>query len=49
MTLTDFRSAYFAHELTKRCSSDSLERLAGTRVDAQVGTYSHPMWTPFRT
>ncbi len=41
MTLTDFHAKYFAHELTKRCSSDSLEKLAGALVDAQVDLNPH--------
>ena len=41
MKTTDFHSAYFAHELTKRCSSDSIERLAGALVDAQVDLNPH--------
>jgi adenine-specific DNA-methyltransferase len=35
MHLTDYHAKYFAHELTKRCPSDSTEKLAGTLVDAQ--------------
>jgi adenine-specific DNA-methyltransferase len=35
MQLTDFHAKYFAHELTKRCPSDSAEKLAGALVDAQ--------------
>lgn len=31
MSLTDYHAKYFAHELTKRCSSDSLEKLAGQK------------------
>src|SRR5436190_15442472 len=34
--LTDYLAKYFAHELTKRCASDSVEKLAGALVDAQV-------------
>jgi len=41
MRLTDFHAKYFAHELTKRCSSESLEKLAGTLVDAQVDLNPH--------
>jgi hypothetical protein len=41
MTLTDFHSACFAHELTKRCASDSIEKLAGALVDAQVDLNPH--------
>ena len=41
MTLTDFHLAYFAHELTKRCPADSLEKLAGTLVDVQVDANPH--------
>jgi len=41
MKTTDFHSAYFAHELTKRCSSDSIEKLAGALVDAQVDLNPH--------
>jgi hypothetical protein len=36
MHLTDYHAKYFAHELTKRCASDSMEKLASTLVDAQV-------------
>ena len=41
MPLTDFHAKYYAHELSKRCSSDSLEKLAGTLVDAQVDLNPH--------
>jgi hypothetical protein len=36
MHLTDYHAKYFAHELTEGCASDSLEKLAGVLVDAQV-------------
>jgi len=35
MNITDYHAKYFAHELTKRCSSDSLEKLAGAVAGAQ--------------
>lgn len=41
MNLTPYHTKYFAHELTKRCSSDSIEKLAGTLVDAQVDLNPH--------
>jgi adenine-specific DNA-methyltransferase len=41
MNLTDYHAKYFAHELTKRCSSDSVEKLAGALVDAQVDLNPH--------
>src|ERR671925_485809 len=41
MPLTDYHAKYFAHELTKRCSSDSTEKLAGAPVDAQVELHPH--------
>ena len=41
MQLTDYHAKYFAHELTKRCSSDSIEKLAGALVDAQVDLNPH--------
>ncbi|MGH9429711.1 MAG: DEAD/DEAH box helicase, partial [Terriglobia bacterium] len=41
MNLTDYHAKYFAYELTKRCSSDSLEKLAGALVDAQVDLNPH--------
>ena len=40
-TLTDYHAKYFAHELTKRCSSDSLEKLAGAVASAQVDLNPH--------
>src|SRR5689334_18626119 len=41
MTLTAYHAKYFAHELTKRCPSDSVEKLAGALVDAQVDLNPH--------
>src|SRR5262245_13669478 len=41
MHLTDYHAKYFARELTKRCASDSREKLAGTLVDAQVHLNPH--------
>lgn len=39
--ITDHQSAYFAHDLTKRCPPDSVEKLAGALVDAQVDLNPH--------
>lgn len=39
--LTDYHAKYFAYELTKRCSSDSLEKLAGAFAGAQVDLNPH--------
>lgn len=41
MQLTNFHAKYFAFELTKRVSSDSMEKLASTLVDAQVDLNPH--------
>ncbi|MBN1459816.1 MAG: DEAD/DEAH box helicase family protein [Armatimonadetes bacterium] len=41
MKITDYHACYLAHELTKRCSADSPEKLAGTLVDAQVDLNPH--------
>lgn len=41
MQLTDYHAKYFAYELTKRCSSDSLEKLAGAVASAQVDLNPH--------
>src|SRR5437667_1300757 len=41
MNLTDYHAKYFAHELTKRCSSDSLEKLASAVAGAQVDLNPH--------
>jgi hypothetical protein len=41
MNLTDYHAKYFAHELTKRCASDSLEKLAETVAGAQVDRNPH--------
>src|SRR5439155_9749083 len=41
MRLTDYHAKYIAHELTKRCASDSVEKLAGALVDAQVDLNPH--------
>jgi len=34
MNLTDYHANLFAHELTRRCPTDSDEKLAGAIVDA---------------
>lgn len=39
--ITDYHAKYYAHELTKRCSSQSVEKLAGALVDAQVDLNPH--------
>jgi SNF2 family DNA or RNA helicase len=41
VNLTDYHAKYFAYELTKRCPSDSVEKLAGALVDAQVDLNPH--------
>ena len=41
MTLTAYHTKYFAYELTKRCSSCSLQKLAGVLLDAQVDLNPH--------
>lgn len=38
---TPFHATYFAHELTKRCASDSVEKLASVLADAQVDLNPH--------
>lgn len=41
MRYTPFHAKYFAYELTKRSSSDSIQKLASTLVDAQVDLNPH--------
>jgi len=41
MRLTDYHAKYYAHELTKRCPPDNLEKLAASLVDAQVDLNPH--------
>ena len=41
MKITPYHAQYFAHELTKRCSSDSLEKLSSTLSNAQVDLNPH--------
>jgi len=41
MKLTDHHAQYFAYELTKRCSSNSLEKLSSTLSNAQVDLNPH--------
>lgn len=41
MPLTDYQAKYLAFELTKRCSSDSVEKLAGAVAGAQVDLNPH--------
>ena len=37
MQLTDYHAKYFAHELTRRCPPDSVEKLAAALVSDEVG------------
>src|SRR5712691_9665940 len=41
MNLTDYHAKYFAHELTRRYPSDSLEKLADAMASAQVDLNPH--------
>ncbi len=41
MDLTSYHAKYYAYELTKRCSSDSIEKLAGAVASAQVDLNPH--------
>jgi superfamily II DNA or RNA helicase len=41
MKLTDYHAKYFAHELTRRYSADSSEKLAGAVAGAQVDLNPH--------
>jgi adenine-specific DNA-methyltransferase len=41
MNVTPYQAKYFAHELTKRCASDSAEKLAGAVASAQVDLNPH--------
>lgn len=41
MDLTPYHAKYYAFELTKRCPIDSVEKLAGALVDAQVDLNPH--------
>ncbi len=39
--ITTFHAKYFAHELTKRCASDSVQKLAASLADARVDLNPH--------
>jgi ERCC4-related helicase len=41
VNLTDYHSKFYAHELTRRCPSDSVEKLAGAVASAQVDLNPH--------
>lgn len=41
MTITEYHAKYFAYELTRRCSSDSVDKLAGAVAGAQVDLNPH--------
>ena len=41
MQITSYHAKYFAYELTKRCASDSLEKLSSTLSNAQVDLNPH--------
>ena len=37
MNFTDYHAKYFAHELTRRCPVDSVEKLDGWADDLKLG------------
>lgn len=39
--ISAYHTKYFAYELTRRCPTDSVEKLAGALVDAQVDLNPH--------
>src|SRR6266568_4311632 len=39
--MTPYHAKYFAYDLTKRCSSDNLDKLAGAVASAQVDLNPH--------
>jgi adenine-specific DNA-methyltransferase len=41
MAFTDYHAKYFAHELTRRCPADSVEKFAAALADAQVDLNPH--------
>ena len=41
MQITAYHARYFAYELTKRCSSDSIEKLTSVLADSQVDLNPH--------
>src|SRR2546428_4134951 len=41
MDITAFHAKYFAYDLTRRCASDSVEKLASVLSDAQVDLNPH--------
>lgn len=41
MNLTPYHAKYLAYELTRRCASDSVEKLASVLADAQVDLNPH--------
>jgi hypothetical protein len=41
MNMTDYHAKLFAHELTKRSSSDNVDKLASALSDAQVDLNPH--------
>jgi hypothetical protein len=41
MSITGYHAKYLAHELTRRCGSDSVEKLASVLADAQVDLCIH--------
>ncbi|ADJ26891.1 SNF2-related protein [Dehalogenimonas lykanthroporepellens BL-DC-9] len=41
MKVTDYHAKLYAHELTRRCSSDSVEKLTSVLADAQVDLNPH--------
>src|SRR5512147_986978 len=41
MYITDYHAKYYAYELTKRCPSDSLEKLTASLSDAQIDPNPH--------
>ncbi len=46
---TQYQAQYFAHELIKRCSANSLEKLTGTLMNALVDLNPHQVEDGLKT
>jgi hypothetical protein len=49
MTYSPHQLAYFAHQLTRRAASNSMDRMAGALLDAQVDYPGKPLRTSGHT
>lgn len=45
--INEYQAKYYSYELSKRCSSDSMEKFGAILLDAKVDLNPHQVWRTY--